>query len=104
MKNPSRRSRPGRQIPLSEVRRDLSALLRQLTASAGTVGITVHGKVVGYLVAAERIASYEAGAPTPRWPVPLKGSARLSGDLAEASASLRAEVEAAIDRTARGLR
>lgn len=90
-------------LPLSEVRKDLSGLLRQLSAASGALGISVHGRVLGYLVAAERFADYEAAAQPAR-PARLKSSLKLKGDLDQGLAAARAQVGRSLARTGRGLR
>lgn len=99
----SSRRHQASSVSLSEARKDLSGLLRRLQSSSGALGISVHGRVVGYLVAAERFAGYEAAAKPAR-PAPLKGSLELRGDLDEGLAAVRTSVGRSMARTARGLR
>ena len=63
-----------RVLPLSEVRSQLSPLVRTLSKQKGAVGIAVRGKVRAYLVAAER---YEEPQRQARTRIPLEGSLKM---------------------------
>lgn len=89
-----RKDKPYYALPLSEVRKKLSPLVRQVEEGKGEVPISVRGEVRAYLVAAERVEAYGATPPSGRQP--LRGSLRLIGDLEEGSGDTsRALLEAA---------
>jgi hypothetical protein len=93
-----------RALPLSDVRSRLSPLLRELRPTSKPVGVTVHGKVKGYLVSPEQLqrmlghARQEARAE--RRKPSMRGSMKLLRPLDEAEAEARRELDEALQRSA----
>ena len=95
-------------LPLTEVRAKLSPLLEKVVPKKGVLAISVHGKVRGYLVSAQRLDELEeverstAGRNRGRRSR-LKGSLTIVGDLEEARRQVRRELLASGPRSAADL-
>jgi PHD/YefM family antitoxin component YafN of YafNO toxin-antitoxin module len=91
-------------MPLSAVRSQLSPLLRELGPTSKPVGVTVHGKVRGYLISPEQLeqllGSARQQALAQRRKPSARGSMRLLRPLDEAQAELQRELDEAVGRSA----
>ena len=101
----ARRRSPGvaprpRTIPLTVARRDLSPLVREVSAGA-EIGIAVHGEVKAYLVSPRRMAELHARSRGPRSHLPIKGSLKIVGDLEKGHEEFLREIERSVARTAK---
>jgi hypothetical protein len=91
-------------MPLSDVRSQLSPLLRELRPTSKPVGVMVHGKVKGYLISPGQLermlghARQEARAE--RRKPSIRGSMKLLRPLEEAGAELQRELDEAVERSA----
>lgn len=92
-----------RVLPLSDVRSRLSPLLRELRPTSKPVGVTVHGKVKGYLVSPEQLArmlgSARQEARSERHRPSMRGSMKLLRPLDEAEAEAQRELDEALERS-----
>lgn len=84
-------------LPLTEVRARLSPLLDKEVQKKGVVAISVHGKVRGYLVSAERLAELEQVERTScgrnrSGRSRLRGSLEIVGDLEAGSRAAEREL------------
>jgi PHD/YefM family antitoxin component YafN of YafNO toxin-antitoxin module len=91
-------------MSLSDVRSQLSPLLRELRPTGKPVGVMVHGKVRGYLLSSEQLERLLGQAQqqvrAQRRKPSVRGSMRLLRPLEEAQAELRRELDVAVERSA----
>lgn len=92
-------------LPLTEVRAKLSPLLEKVASKKGALAISVHGKVRGYLVSAQRLdeleeAEQSAASRSRGRRSRLKGSLTLAGDLEEARRQVKRELMESFSRSA----
>lgn len=96
-KKSQKRAPEHKALPLSETRKQLSPLVRQVSELPQvTVPIAVHGKVRAYLVSAERleqlmVCEQQAHYGAPR--AKLRGTLQVLGDLDQGSQEASAELE-----------
>jgi hypothetical protein len=88
-------------VSLTVARSRLPSLLKQLTKTQGTVGISVHGELKGYLVAPKALEPLKGRRPHH---TALLGSLTLVGDLEEGSRRVREELKSSLSRLTDQLR
>jgi hypothetical protein len=98
-------STPTQQVlPLTLARSTLPALLKQLVKTQGTVGIAVHGRLQGYLLAPKAYEELRARQPGHRAHgrrSALYGSLTLVGDLEAGSRKVAEALKARLRKSAK---